>query len=461
MSLTVLIADDEAAARYALKRALARLDCELIEAADGAEALAVLRERRPALVFLDLTMPAPDGLAVLREVNAADYPGEIVMVTADDRIETAIECVRLGATDYVTKPYEIERLRAIVRRNLRRVRTEQRVDELQARLDESGRCGELLGVGPAMQALFRQLRKAAPAPLDILIRGETGTGKELVARELHRLSGRDGPFIAVNTAALSESLAESQLFGHVRGAFTGAERSHQGLFEQAHGGTLFLDEIGDMPSMLQAKILRALQERAIQAVGSTRVRPIDVRVISATHQDLPQAIAAGRFREDLWFRLRGFELAVPPLRDRPEDILPLARWFLEQLDSGPTRRLGEGVAACLLGHHWPGNVRELRQVIRAAAVMAEGEWIVPADLGLGRADAPSAVEQLPQLDGLPLAEAKTRLIDWFERRAIRAALEHHDGNISAAARQLGIHRQSLQQKLAQLGMRRTASSDRL
>jgi DNA-binding NtrC family response regulator len=460
MPLTVLIADDEPAARYALKRALARLDCELLEAADGTEALAVLRERHPDLVFLDLTMPGLDGLGVLREAGTTEYPGEIVMVTADDRIETAIECVRLGAADYITKPYEIERLRAIVRRNLRRIRTERQVGELQAQLEDTVSCGELLGVGPAMQQLFGRIRRAAPAPLDILIRGETGTGKELVARELHRLSGRDGPFVAVNTAALSESLAESQLFGHVRGAFTGAERSHQGVFEQAHGGTLFLDEIGDMPLALQAKVLRALQERAIQPVGSTRTQPVDVRVISATHQDLSQAIADGRFREDLFFRLHGFELTVPSLRERPEDILPLARRFLEQLDGGPDRRLGEGVAARLLSHHWPGNVRELRQVIRAAAVMAEGEWITPADLGLDRTAAKPSVEPQPELDGLPLAEAKTRLVEWFERRAIRAALERNDGNISAAARQLGIHRQSLQQKLAQLGMRRDSTDSR-
>ncbi len=455
MAITVLITDDESAARYALKRALTPLDCVLLEAGDGHEALAMVKQQPPDVIFLDLTMPGMDGLSLLRSLNTHHYSGEVVVVTADDRIETAIECVRLGAADYLTKPYEIERLRAIVRRNLRRVDTERQVDALQTQLQASGYCGELFGLSRPMRQLFDQIRRAAPAPLDILIRGETGTGKELVARELHRLSGRQGDFIAVNTAALSDTLAESQLFGHRRGAFTGAERHHEGVFAQAHGGTLFLDEIGDMPLALQAKILRVLQERVIQPLGGTACQTVDVRVISATHQDLAQAITAGQFREDLLFRLRGFELTVPPLRDRSEDILPLAALFLEQLGHSADRRLGEGVAARLLSHHWPGNVRELRQVIRAAAVMAEGEWITPNDLGLD-APAPSIVaESQPDLSGLPLTEAKARLIDWFERKAIHAALEQNAGNVSAAARQLGLHRQSLQQKLIQLGMRRS------
>jgi DNA-binding NtrC family response regulator len=455
MPLTVLITDDESTARYALKRALTPLGCTLLEASDGHEALAVVNRQPPDLIFLDLTMPGLDGLGMLRTLNTGNYTGEVVVVTADDRIETAIECVRLGAADYITKPYEIERLRAIVRRNLRRVDTERQVDALQTQLQASGYCGELFGLSRPMRQLFDQIRRAAPAPLDILIRGETGTGKELVARELHRLSGRQGNFVAVNTAALSDTLAESQLFGHRRGAFTGAERHHDGVFVQAHGGTLFLDEIGDMPLALQAKVLRVLQERVIQPLGATASQTVDVRVISATHQDLAYAITAGRFREDLLFRLRGFELTVPPLRDRSEDILPLAALFLEHLGHSADRRLGEGVAARLLSYHWPGNVRELRQVMRAAAVMAEGEWIMPTDLGLDPPASSTVAESQPDLNGLPLTEAKARLIDWFERQAIHAALEQNAGNISAAARQLGLHRQSLQQKLIQLGMRRS------
>ncbi|MDX1605729.1 MAG: sigma-54 dependent transcriptional regulator [Candidatus Competibacterales bacterium] len=455
MPLKVLIADDEDPARYALKRVLAPLECELHEAADGHAALALIRDHPPDLILLDLTMPGMGGVELLRELQPAGLAAEVVVITADDTLDSAIECMRLGAADYLAKPYEVERLRAIVRRNQRRVSTERRLGALEQRLGEAS-CGELRGASPALHRLIERIHRAAPAPLDVLIRGETGTGKELIARELHRLSGRSGPFVAINTAALSETLAESQLFGHVRGAFTGAERAHKGVFEQAAGGTLFLDEIGDMPLPLQAKILRALQERTVQPLGATRPVPVEVRVVSATHQDLDRAIAEGLFREDLYFRLRGLELSVPPLRERPEDILPLAEHCLEQLAGrgGPQRRLGEGVAARLLAHHWPGNVRELQQVVQAAAVMAAGAWIEPADLALGSTDRPVGTADLPALEGLTLAAARARLVEWYEQRAVRGALERNDGNISAAARELGLHRQSLQQKLTQLGIPR-------
>jgi DNA-binding NtrC family response regulator len=309
-----------------------------------------------------------------------------------------------------------------------------------------------------MRQLYDQITRAAQAPVDVLICGETGTGKELIAREIHRMSDRaTGPFVAVNTAAIAESLAESELFGHVRGAFTGANADRSGVFEQAQGGTLFLDEIGDMPLPAQAKILRALQERTVQPLGSSRTVRVDVRVISATHQNLEETIALGAFRKDLFYRIRGVQLQVPPLRSRPEDILLLANYFLERCPgrAGQSpREFAPHAVERLIGYHWPGNVRELAQSISGAAAMAEGPTIHAADLNLATSASPSPSAVPADLAGLPLSDAKARLVESFEKAAIIAALEQQHGNVSAAARQLGMHRQSLQQKMTQHSIRR-------
>ncbi|MBI4604131.1 MAG: sigma-54-dependent Fis family transcriptional regulator, partial [Planctomycetes bacterium] len=451
-----------------MARALDRSGHEILEASDGKAALEVLRTSAPDLTFLDLDMPGLDGRAILRALEGAPRRGEIVVVTADDSIEAAVECMRLGAADYITKPFEVERIRAAAARCARRVELERRVERLENQLDERRSLGALVGASEPMRRLFAQVERAAKAPLDVLIRGETGTGKELIAREIHRSSPRAaGPFVAVNTAAIAESLAESELFGHVHGAFTGAESDRAGVFREAHGGTLFLDEIGDMPLPAQAKILRALQERAVQPVGSSRTVPVDVRVISATHQDLSQAVAEGGFRQDLLYRVRGIEIEVPPLRSRLEDVPLLAGHFLGRLErelGRPAPRLAPAAVRKLLAHAWPGNVRELEQAVRAAAAMASGDEIGPGDIRLeggaagGGAGAGAGAEEAEAgfaafLD-LPLTEAKARLAEAFERRAVQRALERHGGNITAAARQLGIHRQSLQQKMAQLGIGR-------
>lgn len=462
--LHILIVDDEKPARYGMNRALAKPEYDIQEAADGQSALAVIRSGFPDLVFLDLNMPGMDGLGVLRELGGDRGRCEIIVVTANDRVATAVECMRLGAADYINKPYEIEQLRAIARRAAERKSLEERVDSLQAELDEKRAFGALVGASRPMRELYNRMTRAARAPLDILIRGETGTGKELIAREIHRLSDRSsGPFVAVNTAAISESLMESELFGHVKGAFTGAQADRRGVFEQADGGTLFLDEIGDMPAPAQAKILRALQERTIQPVGSNREVRVNVRVVTATHQNLEEAISSGGFRQDLLFRIRGVELQVPPLRQRREDFFLLANYFLERLAqkmSLPVRQLGADAVDRLLGYHWPGNVRELEQTLTAAAALCESETIGADDLSLSAAppakDHPAG-DSFAHLTGLPLTEAKDKLVADFERTAIAAALRTNDGNVSAAARQLGIHRQSLQQKMDQLGIRRHES----
>jgi DNA-binding NtrC family response regulator len=470
--LRILIADDERAARYGMAKALAPAGYQVDEADDGDAALAAIRGGAYDLVFLDLTMPGLDGQGLLRRLCEAGAGGrqrcDVVVVTADERIGTAIECVRLGAADYLTKPYEVEHVRAIARRVAERVGLERRVGDLEAQLDRRHALGALVGVSRPMRELYDQIARAAAAPVDVLVRGETGTGKELIARELHRLSPRAaGPFVAVNTAAVAESLAESELFGHVRGAFTGAAADRKGVFEQADGGTLFLDEVGDMPRAAQAKILRALQERTVQPVGSSRGVRVDVRVVSATHQDLTRAIADGHFRQDLYYRIKGVELFVPPLRSRREDVILLANYFLERLPcpAGPAAqprwRLSPDATDALLAHAWPGNVRELEHAVTAAAAMARspGGTVRAADLALpsaaGRPPAPAGPD-FDALAALPLTEAKGRLVEQFERHAIARALAQHAGNVSAAARQLGVHRQSLQQKMDQLGITRGA-----
>lgn len=452
--ITIVIADDEKAARVGLSKALKKFDADVVEAENGRVALDRIREHSPDLVFLDLNMPELDGIGVLRSLSESGEATdtEIIVVTAIDSIETALECVRLGAADYLAKPYEIERVRSITARVIERHGLRARVDELQRQVDGQCGLGGLVGLSRPMQDLFERVEKAARVTLPVLIRGETGTGKELVARELHNRSDRsEKPFIAVNTAAIPESLIESELFGHVKGAFTGADRDREGVFREADGGTLFLDEIGDMPPGAQTRILRALQEQVVQPVGTSQTVPVDVRVVSATHQNLEESIEEGRFRQDLLFRVRGIELQVPPLRQRRDDIVLLANHFLST-EEVPHLPLSARAVDALLRHTWPGNVRELRQSVLGAAAMASGDEIEPADLGLTTAAA-GAGPDFGELLGLPLTEAKNQLVESFERTAIQAALDAHDGNVSAAARQLGIHRQNLQQKIEKLGLR--------
>lgn len=456
--LRILIADDEAPARFAMRRALSSMASEIMEAGDGDAALELIRTEVPDLVFLDLQMPKRGGIEILKELGHAAGQSEIIVVTANDSVATAVECIRLGASDFIAKPYEVEQVRSIAARVRQRVDLQQRVDHLQNQLDAQPGCGAMVGVSGPMQRLFQQMAKAARSDADLLIRGETGTGKELIAREIHRLSERSaGPFIAVNTAAIPESLTESELFGHVRGAFTGADTNRTGVFEQAHGGTLFLDEIGDTPAVVQTKMLRVLQERVIQPVGAGKTVAVDVRIISATHQNLEEAMADAGFRQDLFYRLKGVELHVPPLRSRREDVLVLANHFLDRWaakSNQPRPDFSPAAIDALLGHRWPGNVRELEHTVQRAAMMADQALIDPADLGL--ASSPAVVEESPfaAYIGLPLSEAKAQAIELLERTLITAALDRAQGNVSEAARQLGMHRQSLQQKMAQLEIRR-------
>lgn len=447
--MKILVVDDEKAGRYALSKALRAEGRTIFQAEDGLQAYDSIVEHVPDLVFLDLNMPVSDGIDVLRRMNELEEPldVEVIVVTANSDVQNAVDCVRLGASDYLTKPYDVDHLRSLANRAARRVALQQRVAELEA--EGERKCGELYGNSPGMQRLFGRIQKAAQADLPILIRGESGTGKELIAKALHQLGPRKAaPFVAVNTAAIAESLIESELFGHRKGAFTGADQDRDGVFRKADTGTLFLDEIGDMPVGVQTRLLRVLQEGVVQPVGSEKGIQVDVRVISATHQDLEASIDEHLFRQDLYFRLKGIELTVPPLRQRQEDVLLLARRFLSD---GQT--LTSDAVKAIYQHNWPGNVRELKQRVQSASVMADSHDITAGDLNLqatADADERSGLQEYLEL---PFSEAKQKLVADFERLAITEALSAEDGNVSGAARRLGIHRQSLQQKIKQLEIR--------
>jgi len=448
--MILLVVDDETPARYALAKVLRGDGRIILEADNGDAAVTMILESRPDLVFLDLTMPKKGGMEVLAELAARpqfEMP-EIIVVTANDSIHNAVGCVRHGATDFLAKPYDIDHVRSIANRAEKRVRLAAEVATLREAMHSGASVGSLVGGSRSMRNLNEQINRAAKVNLPVLVRGESGTGKELVAHELHVRGPRKRErFVAINTAAISASLIESELFGHVKGAFTGADKNREGVFRQADGGTLFLDEIGDMPAAVQTRLLRVLQESVVQPVGSEDSIRVDVRVVSATHQDLEAAIEEKTFRQDLYYRLRGIELLLPPLRQRQEDILLLANEFLDNSHHFDRRAI-----AALVAYSWPGNVRELKQRVESAVAMSDGDTISPQDLGLVATSSSEERSTFEDYAALPLTEARERLVEDFERYAIEKSLKNSEGNVSAAARHLGIHRQSLQQKIAKLGL---------
>ena len=452
----ILVCDDEPVARRGAARALGSEAYDFLECADGRECLAALERPRHGvdLILLDLRMPGMDGMTTLAHLTALPAPPPVVVVTADSTLRTAIEAVKAGAADYLSKPYEIDELRFVVANTLEtaRLRTEnRRLAEEVKRLAGQRR---LLGESPAMRAVLDAIERVAPASAGVLIRGESGTGKELVARRVHELSERArGPFVAVNCAAIPDTLVESELFGHRRGAFTGADRDRPGKFRQADGGTLFLDEVGDMAPAVQAKLLRVLQEGIVEPLGGGDPISVDVRVLAATHRDLKAMAAESRFREDLLFRLRVVEIELPPLRDRGGDVLLLARNFLAASSrSGLT--FAPETERALLSYPWPGNVRELANAVERATIFCRSQVIQPEDLPQEvRTAATAEKDDLCTWDpDDDLQTAKRKLVDRLERAMITEALREHGGNISQAARRLGLHRQSLQQKLHELGI---------
>jgi DNA-binding NtrC family response regulator len=456
--MRILVVDDERAIRFSLAELLEAEGHEVREAEHAPAALAMLEDDPADLVLSDLSMPAMDGMQLLEEVRARHPESLFVLLTAFGDERTAVRALKLGAYDYVPKPFDNEEIRAIARRA--REVLSLRAENLRLREELAGEVPGLIGASPALRETARVLRRAAPTDATVLVTGESGTGKEVVARALHAGSRRRaGPFVALNCSALPGELVESELFGAARGAFTGADRDREGVFEAAHGGTLFLDEVGDLAVPAQAKLLRALEEREVTRVGSTRPIPVDVRLVAATNRPLEEMAAAGTFREDLLYRLRVIHLHLPPLRERRDDVSALAAHFLAQMAARhglPARGLGERARRALLAYDWPGNVRELRNALERALVLAEGETIEPEDLPpqvAGGSSGPLRPAEAALAD-LPFVEARERASEAWERAFLAAALERHGGNVSATARALDLHRQSLQKRLRQLGMSR-------
>jgi DNA-binding NtrC family response regulator len=441
----VLVVDDDPGLRESFRLILDE-DYDVLDVPDGPRALEVVRAAHVDLVLLDIRLPDMDGIEVLERLKAIDEQVEVILVTAVKTVRTAVAAMKLGAFDYLTKPFEEEELLSLVRRALEHRSLEREVvylrSELARRHDD-----EIVGQHPEMQRLYRLVQQVARTATTVLVTGESGTGKELIARAIHRLGPRrDRPFVAVNPAAIAESLIESELFGHEKGAFTGAYQRKTGRFEMAQGGTLFLDEIATLRADLQAKLLRVLQEREIERVGGHRPVKLDVRIVAATNVNLRQAVAQQTFREDLFYRLHVVAVTVPPLRDRRDDIPLLVGHFIRRY-SRDFKKAIEGVSpealAALQAYPWPGNVRELQNVVERAVVLAEGAVLglndLPLDVVFERRRGPE-----PSGDLLPLNEATEE----FERQIVLRVLERVHGNQSEAARVLGIHRNSLKFKLA-------------
>jgi DNA-binding NtrC family response regulator len=455
---TILIVDDEPAARYGLRRAL-ESKYRVVEEESVAAARAAIARENPDLILLDVVMPDEDGLSFLKWLREQGNELPVLMVSALDTAKTAVEALQLGAADYLVKGFELEELRQRVANLLKLATLEKENDSLRRQLTTEGQFGQMLGRGAEMRRAFEIADRVAPTDSTVLILGESGTGKDLMAQEIHARSPRAGkPFVAVNCAALPETLIESELFGYERGAFTGAAQQKKGKFEQASGGTLFLDEIGDMNPVTQAKVLRALENRTIERLGGTQSIPVDVRVISATHRNLPTEIRAGKFREDLFYRLRVVAVDLPPLRAHKEDVSVLADAFLQLHGSrlGRTARLSREALAAVERYDWPGNVRELKNALERSLVLCRGEEISIEDLPLEVATGES-ISHKPASNGADVGlgerdfrEAKHK----FEVAYLTKQLASHRWNVSRTAATIGLHRQSLQEKLRELGIRR-------
>jgi two-component system, NtrC family, nitrogen regulation response regulator NtrX len=441
----ILIIDDEPAIRTTLASILEDEGHKAILCESGEEGLAQYAREEFDLILLDLWLPGIDGITVLERLRKAGAP-PVIVISGHGSIDSAVRATRLGAWDFLEKPLSLERVLLTVTHALNDRKLREQVRDLRRHLSLED---ILIGESEAMNGLDEQIRSAAPSGSRVLITGENGSGKEIVARTLHRLSLRaDQPFIDVNCAAIPEELIESELFGHRKGAFTGAIDERKGKFELADGGTLFLDEIGDMSLRTQAKVLRVLQEQTFQRVGGQQTIKVDVRVIAATNKDLQAEISSGTFRSDLYYRLAVIPIEVPPLRDRGNDVVLLAEHFLRRYaaESGQKKKkLTAGAAAKLKAYHWPGNVRELRNVVERLAILLRGDTIEAADIQLGTRP-PSA----PEIGAnLTLKEAR----DEFEKQYILARLRDHAGNVSRTADTLGVERSNLYRKLHAYGIR--------
>ncbi len=443
----ILVVDDEPNVRATLKGVLGDEGYEVVAVGSGEESLAELGRGDYDLVLLDIWLPAMDGLEVLEQIGGANTECEVVMISGHGSIDAAVKSTKLGAFDFIEKPLSLDRVLLVVANAVRQRRLVR--ENLELRAEVSGRV-DIVGDSEQIVALRRQVDRAAPSNGRVLIFGENGTGKELVARRIHALSNRHAaPFVEVNCAAIPDELIESELFGHVKGAFTGAVADKAGKFELADGGTLFLDEVGDMSLKTQAKVLRVLEEQRFQPLGSNNTLDVDVRVIAATNKDLSAAIADGSFREDLYYRLNVIPFHVPPLRARRDDIPLLADRFLRDLGTEYQRtpkRLSQEAVALLVSHRWPGNVRELRNVCERAVIMAATDVITDSDVETMVEEPLTASSALDQ--DLSLRAAR----EIFERRLIMAKLREFGGSVRQAAGALGIERSHLYRKLKAYGI---------
>jgi two-component system, NtrC family, response regulator HydG len=452
----VLIVDDEPDMVDNCARILGRTGYDCITATDPRRALELLDSERPDLLLADLKMPEVDGMALLRRARELDPAMPVILVTAFATIESAVAAIKEGAFDYLPKNFSVEQLWVAVERALRHRGLQVENKNLRAQLQQALGLENIIGASPVMTQVFELVKKAARSEANILVLGESGTGKELIARAIHANSPRAAQaFVPVDCASLPEPLLESELFGHEKGAFTGAIRSKPGLMEVAHRGTLFLDEIAELPPALQVKLLRALQERQIRRVGGTSLVDVDVRLVSATNRDLRDSVSKGLFREELYYRVNVIAIKLPPLRERAGDVKLLAHAFLKKYGQGRISGLDEGALAALEAYAWPGNVRELQNIVERACALTEGETItrrdlpehvlVPAISALGgSAPIPESLTDQALTSGaeLPLKDAKERWLLVLEASYLRDLLDRHDGNISAAAKAAGIDRKT-------------------
>jgi two-component system response regulator AtoC len=450
----ILVVDNEAKMRRILELSLKSLGHTVVEAADGLEALETIEKQPADLILTDLRMPRMDGIALLAALRDRGHDVPVIVMTAYGTIETAVAAMKLGAVDYIIRPFEMETVEMAVTRALA-MQAVQRENRF-LREEVSRGWGDFIGTSPAMRDLYELIRQVAPSRSNVFIVGETGTGKELVARAIHAASGRTGLFVPINCAAIPSELLESELFGHIKGAFTGALRDRVGKCELASGGTLFLDEITEMPVNLQAKLLRMLQEGSIERLGANASIPVDLRVVAATNRDPLQAVDAGQLRRDLYFRLNVVRIDVPMLRDRHGDLSTLANHFLQKysLELGrPSPSIQPSVLERLEAYAWPGNVRELENLMERAAVLCRGDEVTLSHLPAELSHAPSSAP-CPMV-GSPIEEGSLCLkdrVEALERHLIQSALANSDNNKAAAARALGVSERTLWYKLKSYGM---------
>jgi DNA-binding NtrC family response regulator len=447
----ILVCDDEELVRWSLAEGLRSRGHDVVEGADGEACLEALQREQPELVIMDVRMPRLDGLGALRRLREMGFETPVIMLTAMSDIETAVEATRLGAERYLTKPFELADVYQAVREVLDRQRLAADVDGAELPCGPNG----LIGSSPAMRSIFDALEKLRAVPLPtVLLYGESGTGKDLIARAIHQIGRRsEGPYVEIDCTAIPETLMESTLFGHERGAFTDARTQHRGLFEVAQGGVVFLDEIGELPLTMQAKLLRALENRRFKRVGGNVDLPLDAAVVAATNRDLRAEVARGRFREDLYYRLAVVQLSLPPLRARGEDIRLLADAFIQSGNrtfEKQVRRIAPAAMEKLLRYRWPGNVRELRNVIESAMVFHQGDTLqitdLPASIRYATTEWTAGCPFLLPEEGIEL--------DAVERGLVQQALERTQHNYAAAARLLGLSRYALRNRVKKFGLGR-------